>query len=168
MPHYRTETVRDESRNILVSTVPSTKGRLLGTINHEAETDKFGNKVSIIRLFQGRTFRMVHYPSKSRYRKFFTIYGGRGRYLKVMQYTPDIDTRATRIECGGYAVEWGDGDNLGVEAMAGNGNIIPALMEELQEVVEDDFEQVILTVVRSVQDIEACWIVKERTESVPA
>jgi hypothetical protein len=81
----------------------------------EVEKDKWNNVISEIK-FPGRTYRMVHHPSKNHFRSSATIYGGKDKFVRFSSYSSDRDTEensATLMtNVGDFYVAWGDGDLL--------------------------------------------------------
>lgn len=84
-------------------------------INHRAQTDHYGNDVSLIHLPPLEIgFRMVHHTKPGSPLQKATIYAGRGKFVRYSAYSSDNPCSAEWIKVGGYEAEWGDGDLLAV------------------------------------------------------
>lgn len=122
-------------------------------IQHRVETDKYGNEVSIVRLENGRYFRMVHYSPKHHFRQKSIIYASRGKFVRVETYHSNNDCALVTIKIAGYEMAWGDGDpSTPVNNPAG-----PDLTATLKHIFDDNFDSVILTVLDAIQDRDDLW-----------
>lgn len=127
----------------------------IGLIEWETTMDKYNNPVSLITMAHGSKFRMVHFATKSP-NKRANIYAGRGKFVRVTYNEPQSDTVATEINVAGYAVSWGDGENLGAESNPSG----PDLTKELKTIQEDDFDAVILLVLSRIEYLDNMWEIK--------
>lgn len=129
-----------------------------GFIEPNAFVDKWENNVSILHLADGMNYNIVHHWKPFHRTRRSTLYGGRGKFMRITEFSTDNPCAETWIEVGGYKVSWGDGDNLGVEC---NNPCGIDLTESLKLIRNDNFECVIVTVVSMVGMHDNAWTYKE-------
>lgn len=130
----------------------------IGVISLRIHKDRWDNDVSEIMLADGSKFNMVHHTPKSKWwRTHSTIYGGRGKFIKVRTSSSEDECAATVIEVGGYKVAWGDGEVISVE----NNPRGPDLKLMLEQISDNDFDTVIVNVLSAIQYVDAAWTYKE-------
>lgn len=82
-----------------------------GMIEERIEKDRYENDVSIISMCTGEKYRMVHHsPENKWWRQTATIYGGRGKFVKVEYKETESDLQTNTLTVAGIKFEWGDGD----------------------------------------------------------
>jgi hypothetical protein len=125
----------------------------IAQIEWDKEKDRYDNVVSIITLGNGKVFRMVCFSKQFHPKQRYAIYAGRNKFIKCKTYSPNNDCMEIECEIAGYSVMWGDGDNIGVQCPP----LGPDLSEKLGKIVDDDFDEVIITVIDAIQNIPNMW-----------
>lgn len=97
-----------------------------GTIEHDADQDRYGNKISIIRLDIGATFEngrklsMTTLPSRNhavtRKRIKRQNEDKTSSTIDIRYFEPDNDCMESTLNIGPYKLSWGDCDYLGYSA----------------------------------------------------
>lgn len=143
----------------------------LGAIFHpRCEKDKWDNDVTVIET-PTHKYRMVHHTTPEKYRQKATLYGGRNKFVRVFTKTSDNGSVETFIEINNFVVSWGDGDNLGVHKLEGTWpkgqqdkrqTVQPEedetiLVAALCLIQDDNFEQVLITVIMYLEMHEDKW-----------
>lgn len=135
--------------------------RATGEIEWRVQKDRHDNDVSLIRVGCDWHFRMVHHTPLRLARQRATIYAKDRTFVRVEIVSPDNDCIPTKITIAEYTMEWGDGDPLCAE----NNPSGPDLKSALEQITEDDFDLVILTVLANVLGRrDGVWESKTPTE----
>lgn len=97
-----------------------------GTVEHDTDQDRYGNKISIIRLDIGATFEngrklsMTTLPSRNhavtRKRIKRQNEDKTSSTIDIRYFEPDNDCIASTMDIGPYKLSWGDGEYLGYTA----------------------------------------------------
>lgn len=137
----------------------------------ELERDKWNNVISEIK-FPARSYRMVHHPSKNRFRASATIYAGKDKFVRFASYNSDRDTdahTATIITAvGDFQISWGDGDCLGYYVPEGivNHDALLAIKNTLHESKWGDSEEAFVLLTMQIIDTlpDNVWMNKQQWE----
>lgn len=129
------------------------------SIDWRAQKDRYDNDVSLIKWGCGWSFRMVHHTPMERARQRATIYAKDKKFVRVEMFAPNDDCMSTFITIAGYRMEWGDGD----PGTAENNPLGRDLKSALEQICEDDFDLVILTVLGNIKCHDALWETKAPT-----
>lgn len=130
---------------------------------HRAQKDNWNNEVTIVTLPSNRSYRMVHHTERSRYKQRFTIYKGRGVFIKGETFSSANECQAETIKIAGYEMSWGDGDFLGITDTKGRNNT--ELEAVLSSVQAAQFDAVILQVLIAAEQDDSMWEHKEQVAS---
>lgn len=148
-----------------------------GAIFHpRCEKDKWDNDVTVIET-PSKKYRMVHHTTPEKYRQKATLYGGRNKFIRIFTSTSANDCVETSIEINNFVVSWGDGDNLGVHKLeatwpkgeqAKRKTVPPEedekeLVVALSQITDDNFEQVIITIIFYLEMNDDKWQSKPET-----
>ena len=132
----------------------------LGVIEYQTSIDKYQNPVSIIRLPDNTTYRMVHHTTKYSY-MYATIYdtSQHNKFMRFKYKAGKNDMQENTVTLANYYVGWGDGDNGGATIDP----LGPDIKEILGSIQEDGDELVyfILNVLLHCGQVPAVWQMKD-------
>lgn len=137
----------------------------IGFIAWEVLKDKWDNMLSVVHLCD-TTYRynIVHHSKPFHREQRSTLYGGRGKFVKITENKPRNDCEAKYVTIGGITVSWGDGDNLGVdigEEVQIPPEIKDSLRKTLRNIDEDNVEAVLVLVLSTCRHYDTFWTYKE-------